>query len=72
MEVLNRMIKRIVMRGNLLGFTKDGSNGDTLTIYYLLFINDRIIFCAEDMVKFECEGILLLFLSNDRVKGEFD
>ena len=72
MEVLNRMIKRIVTRGHLLGFTKDRSNGNTLTIYYLLFINDRILFCGEDIEKLECEGILLLFLSSDRVKDEFD
>lgn len=46
MEVLSKMIDRVVGGGRLTGFIVEGSNGDVLTISHLLFAYDTTLFCG--------------------------
>ncbi|XP_042969093.1 uncharacterized protein LOC122301777 [Carya illinoinensis] len=59
-DVLSRMLRRAVEGGFLFGFTMGGSTHGSLTVSYLLFADDTLIFCDLDQEQFYSLRALLL------------
>lgn len=60
MQVLNKMIGRVVVGGRMKGFKMEGRNGEDMTISHLLFAFNTIIFCGVDMENFRSFRCILL------------
>lgn len=72
MQVLNKMIGRVVVGGRMKGFKMEGRNGD-MTISHLLFAFNTIIFCVVDMENirsFRCILLCFVLLGKTRKKGK--
>ena len=60
MQVLNKMIGRVVVGGRMKGFKMEGRNGKDMTISHLLFAFNTIIFCGVDLENFRSFRCILL------------
>lgn len=48
MEALSRMIEKSMKNGLADGFKVDGTAGNSVMIYHLLYVDDSLIFCSPD------------------------
>ena len=49
MEALGRMLDKVVHEGHLSGFSMGNSEGRSLAVPHLLFADDTLIFCDDDL-----------------------
>ena len=62
METLSRMLGRAVEGGYNLGFMVGQSNGSELLIYHLLFVDDTLFFCGDDLLQiWHLRGVFIWF-----------
>ena len=49
MEALGRMLDKVVYEGRMLGFCVGDLEGRSLVVSHILFADDTLIFCDDDL-----------------------